>query len=211
MRQYAFLVDTDKCINCKACAVACKEKQNLKLGYKYRKIYSNSAGSWSLDGDGVCTPSNVFSYALSVACNHCVKPACLSVCPAGAIGKRSDGIVFIDKSLCIGCGTCASACPYSAPSLDRAAMKAGKCDFCREYIDAGEPPVCVAACSMRALSYGEFDQLKSMHPEAVQQVAPLPSPSQTNPSLLVIPHSKYQSGMTVIQYNMPEEIQAAEA
>jgi anaerobic dimethyl sulfoxide reductase subunit B (iron-sulfur subunit) len=169
-----------------------------------------SAGTWLPNGNGTYTPNNVFSYSISIACNHCSEPACKKVCPAGAIGKRGDGIVFIDKDLCIGCGSCATACPYSAPSLDKETMKMEKCDFCRELLAEGETPACVAACSMRAIEYGDIGTLKSRYPEAVQQLAPLSDPAQTKPSLLITPHRKYRNADDPISFNLPEEIQAYE-
>ncbi len=208
MSQRAFYVNSDSCITCKVCGMACKDKNDLKPGRKFRKIYSQSAGSWSISENGVPQPSGVLSYSVSIGCNHCAMPLCLANCPMGAIVKRDDGIVYIDQALCDGCGDCAEACPYDAPSLDEEAGKMGKCDFCMDLLDEGEVPVCVAACSMQALNFGELEDLKASHPEAVQQVAPLVSPDQTSPSLLINPRRGYQSGMTTISINMPEEIQA---
>jgi anaerobic dimethyl sulfoxide reductase subunit B (iron-sulfur subunit) len=151
-------------------------------------------------------PNKVFSYSLSMSCNHCVKPACQTACPAGAIGKRDDGIVFIDKNLCTGCGICASTCPYGAPSMNPDTMKMEKCDMCRELITAGEGPACVDACSMNALDYGDIETLKLQYPMAVQQVYPIEGPAKTNPSLLIVPHRKYTGETGVIITSLPEEL-----
>jgi anaerobic dimethyl sulfoxide reductase subunit B (iron-sulfur subunit) len=192
--------------------LACKDKNNLKPGFKFRRIYTVSTGSW----DQPAASGGAFSYSVSMGCNHCADPACLKVCPANAIAKRAnDGIVFIDKDACIGCGSCNSACPYGVPSLDKTALKADKCDFCRELVAAGESPACVAACSMSALEYGDLDFLKSKYSgqQVVQQVYPLPSPEQTNPSLLITRHRKSTGAETEATshiFNMPEELQVAE-
>ena len=211
MNQYAFYHNADKCVTCKACVIACKDKNDLKPGRKFRKLHTIGMGSWSgPDANGAYTHTNAFSYSVSMACNHCANPACMASCPAGAIGKRDDGIVFIDRELCVGCMSCSFVCPYDAPSFDKDAMKMDKCDFCRELIGASETPACVAACLMQALEYGPLDRLELLHPEAVQQVAPLADPVQTNPSFLITPHRKYDDSSTGMPFNMPEEIQAYE-
>jgi anaerobic dimethyl sulfoxide reductase subunit B (iron-sulfur subunit) len=192
--------------------MACKEKNDLQPGRKFRRIHSESVGSWSTDENGVYAPDNVFSYSVSVSCNHCAAPACQAICPVDAISKDDKtGIVDIDQEICIGCGLCAEACPYNAPSVNRETMKTGKCDFCKELLAAGEMPACVAACSMLAIEYGELDELRTAHPDAVQQVAPLPSPSETEPSLLIAPHHKYTDNLAATSFNMPEELQAFES
>jgi anaerobic dimethyl sulfoxide reductase subunit B (iron-sulfur subunit) len=210
MKQYAFYVNTDKCISCKTCVIACKEKHNHIPGRKFRRVYTNAVGSWVESSNGVLKPQNVFSYSLSVACNHCADPACKKVCPANAIVKRDDGIVFIDKDACIGCKSCANACPYNAPSYNAEAEKMEKCDFCRELLAVGESPACVGACNMFCISYGELEQLELLHPEAVKQVEPLADPAQTRPSLFITPHRKSVEGVHITQSNMPEELQATE-
>jgi anaerobic dimethyl sulfoxide reductase subunit B (iron-sulfur subunit) len=191
--------------------MACKDKNDLKPGRKFRRIHSESAGTWTVNADGTCTPDNVFSYSVSIACNHCANPVCVAICPTGSMQKDVEtGIVDNDQEACIGCGSCALACPYNAPSLDTEAMKVSKCNFCKDLLDQGEVPACAAACSMQVIEYGELDELRAAHPDAVQQVAPLASPSETNPSLLIAPHSKYKEGLNVISFNLPEELQAYE-
>ncbi len=211
MLQYGFYINADKCITCKACVMACKDKNNLKPGFKFRKVYTITSGSW----DKAVGNGGAYSYSVPVACNHCKEPICRSVCPAGAIVKRAgDGIVFIDKELCIGCGSCAISCPYHAPSWDKEAMKTDKCDFCRELVDIGEAPVCVTACSMGAIEYGDMSYLQSKHPGTTRQVYPLADPGQTTPSLLITMHRKStgsESDATARIFNMPEELQAYEA
>jgi anaerobic dimethyl sulfoxide reductase subunit B (iron-sulfur subunit) len=210
MSQLAFYVNTDACVTCKACGIACKDKNDLKPGRKFRRIFSQSFGSWSFDENGATMPNGVFSYSLSVGCNHCELPACFAVCPTTAIIKRDDGIVYIDQELCIGCGECAKVCPYDVPSFDVESSKMNKCDFCMDLLDEGKVPVCVAACLMNALDYGELDDLKAKYPGAVQQAPPLPDPVQTSPSLLITTHRNYKPGSTTTNFNMPEEIRANE-
>ncbi len=115
-RQYAFYFDSSACSGCKACQVACKDKNGLETGILWRRVYEISGGDWLQVGDA--WQSSVYAYNLSIACNHCEKPICMEVCPAGAIYKRADGIVLIETSQCLGCGYCSWACPYDAPQYD---------------------------------------------------------------------------------------------
>jgi len=50
-------------------------------------------------------------------CMHCKDPECLTGCPTGAIGRFAGGRVDIDPRTCIGCGDCATQCPYNAISM----------------------------------------------------------------------------------------------
>jgi pyruvate formate lyase activating enzyme len=42
---------------------------------------------------------------------------CLGVCPSGALHKRPDGSLVIDRGKCDGCGDCAGECPANALEL----------------------------------------------------------------------------------------------
>jgi anaerobic dimethyl sulfoxide reductase subunit B (iron-sulfur subunit) len=170
---YAFTFDASACTGCKACQIACKDKNNLPLGVLWRRVYEVSGGSWNNVGAGFPRPetwareprpydptpvweTDVFAYNLSIACNHCVHPKCAGVCPTDAYVQRADGIVYIDESKCMGCGYCAWACPYAAPQYNPARGHMTKCDFCFDNLDAGLPPSCVSACPLRVLDCVEI-------------------------------------------------------
>jgi len=166
---YAFTFDASACSGCKACQVACKDKNNLPTGVLWRRVYEVSGGSWENVGAGFPRPgvgepnpypvwqTDVFAYNLSIACNHCVHPKCAGVCPTDAYVIRPDGIVYIDESKCMGCGYCAWACPYSAPRYNPELKHMTKCNFCFDNLDAGLPPACVAACPLRVLDFVTVD------------------------------------------------------
>lgn len=182
--QYGFYFDADRCGSCKACVMACKDKNDTLVGLKYRMVVDYGGGAW-VEEDGVMQPSEVFVYSVSIACNHCANPACVANCPAGAMAKREeDGIVFVDKDKCIACGTCVKACPYGAPRLNPATGTSGKCDLCKDYLAEGGRPACVDACLMRCLDFGDIDELRAKYGD-VADIDPLPSSSETEPSLVI--------------------------
>ena len=158
--QYGFYFDADRCGSCKACVMACRDKNDTLLGLKNRNVIDFGGGRW-VEKDGLVQPENVFVYSISISCNHCESPACVANCPTGAMIKRDeDGIVYVDESVCIGCGTCANACPYGAPKVSEERGVTSKCNFCMDYLDEGGRPACVDACLMRCLDFGDIAELR---------------------------------------------------
>ena len=154
MAQYGFYFDSSKCTGCKTCQVACKETHRLPLDNLYRRVYNYAGGGWTQNANGTYIPQDIFSYHVSIACNHCADPACVANCPTNAMAKDPEtGIVTSDHDVCIGCKTCVGVCPYGAPSLDQEAGYVIKCDMCWPELTIGRKPVCVAACPMRALDW----------------------------------------------------------
>jgi anaerobic dimethyl sulfoxide reductase subunit B (iron-sulfur subunit) len=184
-KQLAFYFDSSRCSGCKACQMACKDKHDLEVGLIWRRVYEISGGDWEKRGDAWIP--HVFTYNLSVACNHCTKPICKDVCPTAAITKRRDGIVLIDRNKCMGCRYCEWACPYGSPQFDKDSGTMTKCHLCFDYIDLGKIPVCVSACPQRALDFGELADLKNKY-SGTDHVHPLPNPALTEPALLIKPH-----------------------
>lgn len=184
-KQLGFHIDQTYCTGCRACQVACKDKNDLPVGVTWRRVVEYTGGSWRTDQD-TFTP-NVFSYYTSVACNHCTDPICVEVCPTKAMHKGADGIVSVDADLCVGCRYCEWACPYSAPQFDADAGVMTKCNFCADLLEQGQDPACVAACPSRVLHYGEIDDLRARYGDRAD-VEPLPDPSITHPNLVVTPH-----------------------
>lgn len=205
-KQLGFYYNSDICVGCKACQIACKDKNKLPTGVLWRRVVEYGGGSW-LPRDGVLVPQDVFGYFLSISCNHCENPACTQACPTGAMHKDENGIVSIDADKCIGCRYCEWACPYGAPQFNAELQRMTKCDFCIDLIEAGQKPACVSACTMRALDFGELDELREKYGD-LNEVEPLPVNNITSPSLVINPHRQAQpSGEgTGRIINLPEEI-----
>jgi anaerobic dimethyl sulfoxide reductase subunit B (iron-sulfur subunit) len=206
MAQLGFYHNTDECVSCKACVIACKDKNDLPLGEKMRKVYDYAKCEWTVDAQGVCTPSeDRYAYSVSMSCNHCVTPACMAVCPVEAIIKREeDGVVYIDEALCIGCSSCITACPFSAPYLSTVTSKVKKCDFCRDLIDEGETPQCVAACSTRCLQFGDIVELRDEY-KGKDTVPPITDDISTSPSVLFTPSRLHPNAEPDGVLTSPEE------
>ena len=112
-----------------------------------------------------------YTQTLPLLCQHCAEPPCVDVCPTGASFKRADGIVLVDKHICIGCRYCMMACPYKARSFIHEDLKDQKpwaprgkgtvesCTMCVHRVDHGGTPACVEACSganHNALVFGDL-------------------------------------------------------
>ena len=119
---------------------------------------------------------------LPVMCQHCANPPCVDVCPTGASMKRADGIVLVDKHICIGCRYCMMACPYSArsfvhepvhnqkPHMPRGMGTVESCTMCVHRVDAGLLPACVNALNKKgsnAIIFGDLNDPQSEISRAV--------------------------------------------
>ena len=148
MTNYGFYVDTDRCIKCWTCEIACKQWHGIEAGtIAMRKVYEKTEGTYP----------DVKRTFYSLACLQCSKPACVEQCPTAAIEKREeDGIIQVIADKCTGCGICVDACPFGIPQIsDKFAYI---CDCCLSIgVEPGKTPHCVEACPMQALQFGEKD------------------------------------------------------
>jgi anaerobic dimethyl sulfoxide reductase subunit B len=190
-KQFGFYLNSSTCIGCKTCLIACKDKNDLPVEVNWRRSIEYCGGSWQGEKH-MKVPDNVFVYYLTLSCQHCENPLCLINCPVTAISKDDNGIVHVDQEICIGCQTCASVCPYDAPQFGGDSDKMSKCDMCFDLITVGENPVCVDACPLRALDWGEMEDLRKKYGN-IDAVDPLPDGNLTNPSLVITPHRHTQA------------------
>mgnify|MGYP001772561662 CR=1 FL=1 len=90
---------------------------------------------------------NAFMMYLPRICNHCLNPACVAACPAGAMYKRKeDGIVLNDQNKCRGWRFCIAACPYKKVYYNWVTGKAEKCILCYPRLETGQAPACFHEC-----------------------------------------------------------------
>jgi Fe-S-cluster-containing hydrogenase component 2 len=101
--QYRFHFDMRKCIGCKCCLVACNEQNGNPASINWRRVGELEGGFF---------PNATRSF-LSMGCNHCLEPTCLSGCPVDAYTKDPlTGIVGHSADTCIGCQYCTWNCSY---------------------------------------------------------------------------------------------------
>lgn len=174
-KQLGFLVDSEKCVGCRGCEMACKNEYQINDKLRWRKVYTLAEEEYS-------APERNH---MSLACNHCVEPECGRVCPVDAYSKREDGIVLHDQSKCIGCRFCMMACPYEVPQFNEEIKKVEKCELCYKRLDAGEEPACIAGCIPGALKLIDLNQFNET--EAKRILPGFPDPSITDPSVRFIP------------------------
>lgn len=173
---YGYYFDMTNCIGCRACQIACKDKNDLPVGTLFRQVETYETGNYPTPG----------YYHLSRTCNHCESPACVANCPTGAMYKDAEtGMVLHDDEACIGCQTCVQSCPYEIPQYLADVKIVRKCDMCADLVMRGERPACVDACPMRCLEWDDFDELSGRYGSAVRNVGPLPSEDQTQPCSLI--------------------------
>jgi molybdopterin-containing oxidoreductase family iron-sulfur binding subunit len=178
--RWGMLIDVSKCSDgCDACVTACRkengwaEPANLATDAQWiRKVT-------------VKDPKTGASSSLPVMCQHCASPPCTDVCPTGASFKRADGIVLVDKHLCIGCRYCMMACPYKARSFIHEELEDQKpyaprgkgtvesCTMCVHRVDAGQIPACVESCAATGGGAMLFGDLNDPNSEIAQRVAEL--------------------------------------
>jgi formate dehydrogenase iron-sulfur subunit len=140
--QYRFHVDMRSCIGCKSCVVACNEQNGNPAAINWRRV-GEVEGGWY---------PNAHRAYLSMGCNHCVNPTCLSGCPVDAYTKDpATGIVHHSADACIGCQYCTWNCSYGVPQYNPERGVVGKCDMCHGRLEQGQAPACVSACPEGAI------------------------------------------------------------
>jgi formate dehydrogenase beta subunit len=152
------LVDTTRCIGCRACEVACGEEHDMLVPdvlndgalEQHRKT---SDKQWMVVNRHETEKGEVF---VKRQCMHCYQAACASACPTEAMKKTNNGPVTWDGGKCIGCRYCMASCPFDMPKFEYGEWnpKIQKCTMCFERLEAGQKPACVAACPTDTLMFG---------------------------------------------------------
>ena len=175
--RWGMLIDSTQCAtDCTDCVTACNTENGLSGGTK------STDSQWirKIDIKQVKTGK---TQSLPMMCQHCAEPPCVDVCPTGASFKRADGIVLVDKHICIGCRYCVMACPYKArsfvheplerqkPDVPRGKGTVEGCTLCVHKVDRGESPACVSACAKTGHNAMVFGDLNDPSSEIAQRVA----------------------------------------
>ena len=203
--RYAMALDTQACIGCLACTVACKVENGSPEGIWHAPVISHELG----EGEAARR-----AY-VPLLCNHCADAPCLKACPTSAIYRRKDGIVIIDQDRCCGSGACVIACPYGAIQYygHRQAAKtpfdevklaghqpgtAQKCTFCAPRLDRGLKPACIDVCPTGARIFGDLDDPQSAVSKAFAQpdAIPLGAPLDTKPNTRYLARGVRHAGGT---------------
>ena len=80
---------------------------------------------------------------------------CIDMCPVGALTRRKNGVVWLDKDICVGCQACVGFCPIEGMKKSDERIEPFKCISCG---------ACVRACSEEALELVEvkIDDVKEI-------------------------------------------------
>ena len=169
-KRWGMLINTNKCADgCSDCVTACNTEHGIvshnrpetdQVWIRKVKLRDKQTGHVT---------------SLPMMCQHCEKPPCVDVCPTGASFKRVDGVVLVDRHICIGCRYCMMACPYKARSFAHETVEEpveyaprGKgtvesCTLCVHRIDKdGDKamPACAEACNKAGHGAFTFGDLK---------------------------------------------------
>jgi formate dehydrogenase iron-sulfur subunit len=134
----ALFIDFSKCIECRACEVACEREHGKSHIFVF-------------EFEGMI--------AMAFHCKHCEKAPCIEVCPTNALYRDEEGAVLVAPQKCIGCMMCAIVCPFGIPELDSVNKTMSKCNLCAHRRAEGKEPACVATCPTDALLYGDFSEI----------------------------------------------------
>ena len=158
MEKMIFDFDPSKCTSCQACVMACMDQNDIDAAHKQHP-FRNAAALEAREGG-----REKFSF-LSVACMHCEDAPCVLGCPSACLYKDPEsGFTLYDNTNCIGCHSCAMACPFGAPSFNREG-KMVKCGGCAVRVENGLEPACVRVCGQHALTLVTEEEYKKKHLE----------------------------------------------
>ena len=170
-------IDTSTCIGCKACEVACQEWNDLKVvptaqTGTYQTMPTLDPSFWNLIRfDEHEVEGGLMWLMRKDQCMHCAEPGCLEACPApGAIVQYANGIVDVNPEQCIGCGYCATGCPFEVPKFHAATGKMAKCTLCVDRVSVGLEPACIKACPTGCLHFGTKDDMVALGNHRVEQL-----------------------------------------
>ena len=126
------VIDTDACIGCNACVIACQAENNVPVvgpdGDRARAATCTGCGS---------TPTITAGRRAApgfqpVPCMHCEQAPCEPVCPVAASVHDSEGLNVQVYNRCVGTRFCQANCPYKVRRFNFFGYADGQ-----EYADLG--------------------------------------------------------------------------
>ena len=167
------VADITRCIGCHACEVAC--------------VTSHHDDNWPRRRQDFQPRIHVISQNKEnhvATCHHCNDAPCVTSCPTHALYLENQSIQF-KQEWCIGCKSCAIACPFGAIEMvasgENAPQLAQKCDLCHEHVSGY--PACVTVCPTQALRLMDEVGLTTLRRERQNRVAqgrPVPLRQRSN-------------------------------
>jgi formate dehydrogenase iron-sulfur subunit len=215
-RTVAMFTDTSLCIGCRACQVACKQWNELKMEppewtgtYQNHAHFTDATFRLVRFIEEPQANGDLAWFLMSDVCKHCAQAGCLDACPTGAIHRTEYGTVNINQDICNGCRYCVSACPFGVVSFDHATGTARKCTFCNDRIHNGLTPACAKACPTDSIQFGFRDELEA---KARKRVETLKAQGFTNAQLYGADQNGFLGGLNAFflllskptAYNLPD-------
>jgi len=151
MTRLGFLLDSDSCIGCHACTIACKSEHDVPLGVNRTWVKYIETGTFP----DVARKFNV------MRCNQCDDAPCMTICPTNALFRADNGVVDFQDDNCIGCKSCMNACPYDALYINPETNTAHKCNMCNHRLEMDLEPSCQIVCPTEAIKIGDLDDPNS--------------------------------------------------
>jgi len=130
------VLNLDICSACPACVVGCSYYYHPK-------------------NRGVDRLRELATYAL--VCRRCEYGTCVQACPVEALERDPSGVLERHAMRCIGCKSCAHACPFGTIYVDLLPYQLSGCDLCFDRA-VSEAPLCVRTCPYGALGYEETEE-----------------------------------------------------
>lgn len=129
----------------------------LKISCEYLYHSGNNQGVLSL----------IEIAEFSIYCRQCKHAHCVKACPRDALERQVDGTIKRYNLRCVGCKSCALACPFGTIFPETMSYINDHCDFCLEQLNLNPKyiPLCVQTCpdnSLRLIE-GEIETINDLY------------------------------------------------